>query len=245
MKKVVFGYVFAAIGVMPVCGQRGGGGALEAFTLEQSVELRDGAGETSSFAQVFVQRADGAHARIEVHEVAGVGRCESGGLFTATARVSFNTCTQARSTFPARSEVERQSELRRRESCVGFLAGSEAGPRGSRWGVRTEEYVVSNQEEDAVYVVSPDLGCESLSEVHKWKGPGGTPSGGVTAVTTKALKTVADGRYFAAADSMHEMAPSEARKLWAAKLGHSTSAPWFERTNTKLDAQYRARRADQ
>jgi hypothetical protein len=244
MRKMVFAFMLAVAAVVAVYTQRdfaAGGDALDEFTLKQTVVVRDGSGEVSSFEKTFVQRADGAYVQTEEHHVAGVCRCESGGIFTATARVSYHSCTQARSTFPARGEVERRNQWRRRESCVNFLAGGKAGPRGNMWGVRTEEYVLSNQQEDATYVVSPDLGCQTLSEVHKWKEQGGA----VTVLTTTDLEKIADSRHFAAAGALREMPPSRARTLWAAKLCLPTSAAWFQKAKARLDQQYWAQSSHQ
>lgn len=224
--------LIAALGLAAFHRERtfAAGGPLLKFTIHQTATLQNPFGLATAYQKTFVQREDGTYAQTETSYVDGSGLCESGASFTATSKISYNTCTQAKSTFPANREVDRQNQLRRQSTCAAVFAGAKLVNHGTMFGVRTEEFAYDDKEQKGLYIASPDLACATLSETHFWRKNDGSLSGAITLLATTSLNPEADERPFAVAKAFQEMKPSEARNVWAAKLHRTTTAAYLQRS---------------
>ncbi len=216
----------------------GTSGPLAKFTLRQIESVQDPTGQATAFQKTFVQREDGTYAQSETYYVQGRGWCESGSAVT-TSDVDFDICTQAKSTFPGRG-VGVRNQLRTLLTCVGgHFYGAKLVNRGTMFGVRTEELLYDNDEEKELFVVSPDLGCKAISEVHQWK-TNGVLSGAVATLTPTSLSSEVDEHLFTVAKDFKEMKPSEARDMRAALLHSPTTAASYQKVNARWDQKYAA-----
>jgi hypothetical protein len=240
MKRIVLVTTATVLGLSAFFTARtfSASGPLLKFTIHQSSTLQSEHGEATTFHQKFVQREDGTYARAEIHYIIGRGVCEGGTYFTSLARVTYNTCTKAKSTYAAKSEVYRQNQLRKQPTCVDVFGSGKLINRGEMFGMRTEEFAYDDDAQKGLVVVSPDLACMALSEVHQWKREDGTLSGALTSLMTISLSSEVDEHPFTVAKDLREMKPSEARNLWAHMIGNPTAAECFQKVNSKLDERY-------
>jgi hypothetical protein len=122
----------------------------------------------------------------------------------------------------ARPSTQEHQKIRRLPTCSKVFGDARLVGEENIYSVSVENYAISDSTQDWQFSASPNLGCLTLSEVHRWKKDGSF-TGAVTRFETVELAAEVDQRRFHIADNYREAKPSECRQAMAAFNNQSDS----------------------